>query len=145
MPPEETHEYLLDTHVWIWFMEGRHEELSRRSWRKLERGSEAGRLLVSVISVWEVAMLVARGRLRLRLAIDDWVRRGLAAPGIRIAELTPEIALDSTRLPESRHSDPADCLLIATARHNAARLVTRDARIIEYAASGHLMAADASP
>ena len=67
----------------------------------------------------------------------------LGKPGTQFAELTPEIAIDSTRLPSEFHADPADRILIATARHLGASLVTGNARIIEYAKPGHVRVLDA--
>jgi len=134
---------LLDTHVWLWLVDGVERELSSSALRHLSRASREGRILVSVISVWEVAMLVRKHRLRLVLQVDEWVDRALRAPGVRLAELTPRIAIESTRLPASPHGDPADRILIATARLQGARLVTRDAGILGYAERGGLAVLDA--
>ena len=136
---------LLDTHVWLWVVRGSEGELGTRASAELRRGSREGRLLVSIISIWEVAMLNAQGRMRVSGDIEEWVERALAAPGIRLAELTPAIAVESTRLPGPPHRDPADRILIATARRAGARLVTRDARILAYARAGHLRILDATP
>lgn len=142
---ERSRPLLLDTHIWIWALEGATSELSRRALKALERAAAAGRVRVAAISVWEVAMLEARGRLRLSLAIDEWVARALAAPGSRRVELTPEIAIDSARLPDDAPGDPVDRILVATARRTGAALMTRDRDILSYAAAGHLAAVDASP
>jgi PIN domain nuclease of toxin-antitoxin system len=136
---------LLDTHVWIWLMDGLERELGRRALEEIRATSARGGLLVSAISVWEVAMLEAKGRVRFGLEVGEWVRRGLAAPGLSLAELTPEAALDSARLPGEIHGDPADRILVATARRLGATLVTRDAKILEYASSGYLSVLDAAP
>lgn len=90
-------------------------------------------------------MLEARRRLRLRVSLDEWVSQALLAPGVRLADLTPEIAIESTRLPGQLHNDPADRILIATARRVGARLVTRDTRILEYGGHGHVSVLDATP
>ena len=100
---------------------------------------------MSVISVWEIGILHARGRIALSLEIDDWVERALAGPGVRLAQITPAIALDGTRLAGNPAGDPADRILMATARALDARLVTRDRRILEYAQRGFISALDASP
>lgn len=134
---------LLDTHVWIWLMEGAARELGPDTLEEIQKASERAMVLVSPISVWEVGMLEAKGRIRFAMEPAVWVRRGLAAPGLRLAELTPEVALASTRLPGPVHGDPADRMLIATARHLGATLVTRDDAILAYAAEGYLAAADA--
>lgn len=90
-------------------------------------------------------MLEARGRLALSRPVEDWVEDGLTAPGTQLLDLTPEIAMESTRLPGKPVGDPADRILIASARVIGARLVTRDRRIREYARDGHLSVVDAKP
>jgi PIN domain nuclease of toxin-antitoxin system len=139
-----TRPVLLDTHVWVWLMLG-DNRLGKRSRRMLEQAGPHGRLHVSVISVWEVAMLVAKGRLSLEVDCEDWVRESLAAPELRLVELTPHIAIASTRLPGTFHGDPADRILIATARESGATLFTADQAMIEYSREGHVHAACAEP
>ncbi len=130
---------LLDTHVWVWLMLG-DAHLGRRSRKLLEEAVPDGRLRVSIISVWEVAMLEANGRLTLAADCAKWVGEALSAPGVRLAELTPEIAVASTRLPGKFHGDPADRILAATAREIGAALVTADRAILDYGRRGHLRA-----
>lgn len=145
MPDRRAELLLLDTHVWIWVVEGAAAELAAPAIARVEKASDAGAVRVAAISVWEVAMLEARGRLRLALEIDEWVRRALRAPGTRLVPLSPEIAVDSARLPGELDGDPADRMLIATARRIGASLLTRDKRILAYGDSGHLSAVDATP
>lgn len=135
---------LLDTHVWIWMMDGARRELSAQSIREIEGAAARGALLVSTISAWEVAMLEAKGRLRLSMDVRQWVERGLSAPGLRLAELSVDVAVDSARLTEV-HGDPADRILIATARRTGATLITRDRRILDHGREGLLAVLDASP
>lgn len=135
---------LLDTHVWLWMVEGSEAELSARAIEEVDRASRDGRVLISIISVWEVAMLEARGRVSLSRPLDEWVRAALRAPGVSLLPLTPEIAIESTRLPGSAHGDPADRILIASARVQGCRLVTRDRTIIEYSRSGQVTVLDAT-
>ena len=130
---------LLDTHVWVWLMLG-DNRLDGAHRRMLEKAVPDGRLCVSIISVWEVAMLEAKGRLSLAADCDSWVREALAAPGVRLAELTPRIAVSSTRLPGVFHGDPADRILVATARETEAILLTADQAILHYAGEGHVQA-----
>jgi PIN domain nuclease of toxin-antitoxin system len=145
MPDEGTAPLLLDTHVWIWVMEGRTDEVPSAVLEAVERAQADGRVWVSAISVWEVGMLEAKGRLTLSRGIREWVRRALGVPGVRLAELSPEVALDSSSLPGSVHGDPADRILIATARNLGATLVTRDRHIVGYGEQGLLAVLDASP
>lgn len=136
---------VLDTHVWLWVAEGDRRSLAPRAVQEIEEASQRGDVLVSAISVWEVAMLEARGRISLSRPVEDWVWTALRAPGVRLLPLTPEIAIESTRLPGSAHGDPADRILIASARVSGARLATRDRGILDYATGGHLAALDVTP
>src|SRR5438046_2426985 len=134
---------LLDTHVWIWIAEGLPGKLSRSCLESIRVASGEARLLVSVISIWEVANLDVKGRITLSESCLKWAYRGLHDYGIQLAEFVPEIAVDSTRLPDFQHGDPADRILVATARYRNATLVTGDRRILEYSRSLHVRAADA--
>jgi PIN domain nuclease of toxin-antitoxin system len=98
----------------------------------------SGSLLVSAISVWELGMLEAKGRIRLKPSCEEWVKEALAAPGLALAPITPEIALESSRLPGLFHGDPADRIIVATARRTGAQLMTRDRELIQYGRKGHL-------
>ncbi|MDP1572005.1 MAG: type II toxin-antitoxin system VapC family toxin [Vicinamibacterales bacterium] len=135
---------LLDTHVWIWMVNGTSDRIGRAARARLEKASTHYALRVSVLSTWEVAMLEARGRLTLALDCRDWVARGLGAPGVVLEELTPEIAVESTRLPEADAlRDPVDRMLVATARQRELTLVTADAAVLAYAKGGRLRVLDA--
>jgi PIN domain nuclease of toxin-antitoxin system len=123
---------LLDTHCWIWMQFGLQELSSARGLVTLREAAGQARLLVSVISVWEVALLESKGRIRLWMDCETWVRQALATPGLTLAPLTPEIAIASTRLPGDLHGDPADRLIVATALILGATLVTKDARLRGY-------------
>lgn len=134
---EDQPRLLLDTHIWIWLMEGK-TDLKPALRRQIEGCAKQGELLVSAISVWEIGMLEAKGRITLEQDCMDWVRDALAAPGIMLAPLEPAISIASSRLPGNFHGDPADRIIIATARTYVCPLITADQAIIEYAKSGHL-------
>ena len=134
---------LLDTHVWIWVAENVTAKLSTSCIENIRLASRQRRLLVSAISVWEVANLDAKKRISLYTNCLDWVYLGLRGQNIELVELSPEIAIDSTRLPEGFHADPADRILIATARNRNAILVTADRAILEYSRAKHVRAFDA--
>jgi PIN domain nuclease of toxin-antitoxin system len=104
----------------------------------VEQAAARGNVLLSVISVWELGILEAKGRVRLQSPCDQWVREALATPGLSLAPLTPEIALESSRLPGLFHGDPADRIIVATARSLGARLLTRDQKMIEYGRQRHV-------
>ena len=129
---------LLDTHYWVWMSDASLGELKPRERRVIADSASKGELLVSVISVWELALLEAKGRLVLDSPCHVWVSKALSAPGLSLAPLTPEIAVDASRLPGEFHGDPADRIIAATARRLEARLLTRDQRLREYAGRGFL-------
>jgi PIN domain nuclease of toxin-antitoxin system len=91
-----------------------------------------------VISVWEVGLLDSKGRISLTMDCERWITEALATPGLQLAPLTPAIALHSTRLPGEFHGDPADRMLVATARMEGAQLLTKDQRILDYARMKHI-------
>lgn len=128
--------FLLDTHAWIWLLLGDPILQKKAALAAIEQAALDARLLVSAISVWEIGMLEAKGRIVLPLDIMQWVENALAVPGIRLHPLTPAIAVQSSRLPGAFHGDPADRILVATARTLGAVLVTRDTKILAYGAAG---------
>jgi PIN domain nuclease of toxin-antitoxin system len=129
---------LLDTHVWIWLNQG-DPTLAAGSRRAIEAAAARGRgVLVSVMSVWEVGWLDAKGRLRLDMPCWLWVEKALAPP-LALAPLTPQIALESTRLPDYQPQDPMDRFLLATARVAGLVLVTRDRRMLDYGRKGNVL------
>ncbi len=130
---------LLDTHAWIWLAFGTIDQFHADTLAAIDRASASDTLLVSIVSVWELALLEARQRLRLPMTVDEWVERALDRPDIRLIGLDqPRTVIDSCRLPGVFHADPADRLLVATARSANAVLVTRDRKILDYAAEGHV-------
>lgn len=130
---------LLDTHTWLWLVQGE-QQFSDENLALIEQAAQEARLRVSAISVWEVAMLEAKGRIALSLDCHTWVRRALAAPGLGLATLEPDILIDSSRLPGAFHGDPADRIIVATAQALGACVLTRDRKILEYAACGFVTA-----
>ena len=88
-------------------------------------------------------MLVSKGRLKLKLDVFEWLREALGKPGVRLIPLELEISVASTRLPWEMHADPADRILVATARRFGATLVTADGALLGYAKQGHFMGMNA--
>jgi PIN domain nuclease of toxin-antitoxin system len=121
---------VLDTHIWIWWT----HDPNRLSASQIQtiQEHETDILGVSAISVWEIAKLVEHNRLELPGGLDDWLRQALRYPGIRRMELSTEIAVESTRLPGEFHRDPADQIIVATARVRNVPLVSSDRKIIAY-------------
>jgi PIN domain nuclease of toxin-antitoxin system len=126
---------LLDTHVLVWLMEDS-TKMSESVYAELDQAADADDLIVSAITPWEIALLVSKGKLRLTRDVGEWMDLALQLPGIRLEPLSPAIAVASTRLPWEVHSDPADRILLATARRLDATLVTVDRLILDYAAQG---------
>ena len=122
---------ILDTHIWIWWVHGDVQLLSNY-WDYVQE-HEAEGLGVCAISCWEVAKLVEGGRLTLPFPVGEWLSKALAYPGIRLLELSPQVAVESTQLPGVFHRDPADQMIVATARLYRCPLVTMDQKIREYA------------
>jgi PIN domain nuclease of toxin-antitoxin system len=91
-----------------------------------------GRIGLSPISCWELALLVERGRLSLNLPAWDWVHAALTHPGVTVKQLTLRVAVEATQLPDLQHRDPADRFLIATARIHDCPLLTHDRTILAY-------------
>ena len=129
---------LLDTHCWVWMHFGLEDRFARPARAAVETAVAGDKLLVSPISAWEVGLLVSKQRLNLFVDCEQWVHEALSMPGLRLAPLTPAIAVQSTRLPGGFHGDPADRILVATARNAGARLLTKDERILEYGRQKHV-------
>ena len=128
---------LLDTHVLVWLVAG-DGRLRTAARGRIEAAAQEQQLWVSAITPWEIGMLVAKGRLLLDRDVMDWLHAALGLPGIRLAPLEPAVAVASTRLPGDLHGDPADRMLVATARHLGATLVTADLALLAYGKFGHV-------
>lgn len=123
---------VLDTHIWIDVAFGR-GRFAPRMRRKLDRAAAAGTLHVAAITCWEIAMLARAGKLRVRGPVLGWLEEALELTRTTVASLAPAIAVDAVELPSWDHGDPADRIIVATARHLGAALVTRDGNMLEYA------------
>lgn len=126
---------LLDTHAWVWTVEGDARRIGRQARQALARAERADRIRVSPVSIFEVTALWTAGRLRLASPVDRWAQDALAAAGGRIAEVTPAVAADAGSIPRQALEDPMDRLLVATARQLGATLLTADTRVLSYAAA----------
>ena len=128
---------LIDTHCWVWSQFGYEHEFSPLGLSMFRQAASGGKLLLSVISVWELALLESKRRLHLHMDCLEWVRRALETPGLSLVPLIPEISVESTRLPGNLRADPADRILVATARNLGARLMTRDQALLDYGRKRH--------
>lgn len=129
---------LLDTNAVLYFGQG--EPMREEAIAAIDAARARGAAFVSPVSAWEIGLLAAKGRLTLSLEPLAWLGTFLRRSGIRPTPLTPEAAVRSSFLPGSFHGDPADRMLVATARELGAVLVTRDRKILAYAEAGELQA-----
>ena len=123
---------LLDTHVLIWWLNDP-DRLSPGQREVVGAAGPEAPLLVSDISLWEVAMLHGLGRIRLAVPLREWLDKATAPPLVRRQGISPAIAAEVAALPDSFHRDPADRILVATARVLGATLLTQDRRIVDAA------------
>jgi PIN domain nuclease of toxin-antitoxin system len=137
---EEVNAYLLDTHVWLWTAQHAVKDVSANFFTEVEEWQRAQAALLSPISAWELGMLAAANQLILNMPVEELWARTTQRDRLGIADLTALVLLESTRLPGDIHRDPADRILIATAREYGLTLVTRDWRILDYAKQGYLKA-----
>ncbi len=141
--PERRPLLLLDTHVLVWMVFGE-PMLGPRARMAIDKAMPKDALLISAITPWEIGMLASKKRLTLYRDVLEWVRDALALPGIQLAPLSPEISVGSNHLPFGMHPDPADRILVATARHLGATLVTADQPLLNLGKKGHFKALNAA-
>lgn len=121
---------LLDTHVLIWWLQGE-GPLSEAQQRVLNAADGNSPLRVSDVSLWEIATLHGLGRIQLAMPLREWLEKAVAPPLVRRHGISPAIAAEVAALPDSFHRDPADRILVATARILGATLLTQDRHITE--------------
>lgn len=129
---------VLDTHAWIWLMEGDKRMNKKAILAKLKTNIASRTIFVSEISGWETGMLVSKNRLAVTGTLLDWLRDSYKAPGIHPCHLSPEVIAESMHLPDHFHGDPADRIIVATARVLNAELITKDESIIKYSKKGNV-------
>jgi PIN domain nuclease of toxin-antitoxin system len=128
---------ILDTHVFLWLMDGS-PELSQQAKDLIIKTTEESSIAISAISLWEISMLQSRKRILLNTPCLQWLNRSLEAPGMALYHLSPEVAVESAVLPGAFHGDPADRIIVASARILGVPLVTRDQEIIAYGNKSYL-------
>jgi PIN domain nuclease of toxin-antitoxin system len=132
--------YLLDTHVWLWIIRESSDEVSSHFFDDVLEWQQQRSVFLSPISCWELGLLTSAGQVALNEPLETLWARATNQDTCRIADLSALILIESTRLPEDFHRDPADRILAATARVNQLTLVTRDKRLLDYAKQGHIKA-----
>ncbi|MCY4210004.1 MAG: type II toxin-antitoxin system VapC family toxin [Gammaproteobacteria bacterium] len=134
---------ILDTHALIWSVDD-NARLGRNTRALLEESLEKDGVLISAITPWEIALLTEKGRLLLGREVSAWLNAVLSLPNVQLAPIEPQIAVDSVRLPGDFHADPADRIIVATARHFDITLISADQAILSYATKGYVHAVDAA-
>ncbi len=122
---------VLDTHVWVWWINGQ-GKLSRKATSAINAATNQGGVYISSISAWEIAMLVYYRRLKLTLEVRDWLAACENLPFLHFIPINNSIAVASVRFPGKLHKDPADRIIVATAREFNFTLITKDKRLQEY-------------
>jgi len=130
---------LLDTCAALWFAAG--APMAEKAMAAMADAAKADiALQVSPVTAWEIGLMARKGRFRSSLSPQRWFDRLRTLPGVAVCALAPEVLLASSFLPGELHADPADRMMVATAREYDFVLVTRDSALLDYAAQGHLTA-----
>ena len=122
---------VLDTHVWLWWLHDP-DKLSPAADKLIQKEQLSGTIVISAISVWEVAVKVQSGKLAIPMDIGRWYELARSYPATVIEPLTPVDAIASTQLPGNFHKDPSDRIIISLARRLTVPLLTCDRKILEY-------------
>jgi len=123
--------YVLDTHVWVWW-HMHPKKLSKRVRSIISHPDQYEELLLSAISPWEFSKLLEKKRIGISCDPAEWIREALEMPKLRLVPLTPTLSYRSTTLPPPFHEDPADQIIVATAREEKATVLTKDKLLQEY-------------
>ena len=123
---------VLDTHTLLWWASGERAQFSAEALSAIEAEMNGGQIMVSSISAWELAMLVAKGRIALSMDIAEWLSVVSQIEEVTFVPVDNEITVKSIELPGEFHKDPADRIIVATARKLAAPLITADEKIRDY-------------
>ena len=123
--------YLLDTHTWIWWNMNP-KRLSAKVKRLISEPARYEELLLSAISPWEFCKLLDKKRLTIACDPEEWMNEALDMPKLRLVPLTPTLSFKATNLPQPFHQDPADQIIVATAREENATILTTDQLILNY-------------
>jgi len=129
---------LLDTHIWLWFVSGDKENVKPKEIKLIEECLSNRTACLSSISIWELSMLYVKKRILIQEPLSQWVDACFKEFGFHSVELNNAIAMESCLLPDNFHGDPADRMIVATARVHGLTLLTKDDKIKKYAKLGHV-------
>lgn len=121
---------LLDTHIWVWWV-NEPNKLKPVTLQYLDN-LPPSEIFISAISCWEVAKLVQKKRIQMREPLSNWFKNAIDSNGLTVIELEREIIIDACALPGTFHNDPADQLIVASARIKGIPLLTIDSKILSY-------------
>ncbi len=121
---------ILDTHIWVWWITDSTRLTSAQ--RRAISDNETDRIGICSFSCWGIAKLVQADKLTFSVELSRWFDTSLNYPGVVLLDMTPEIAIESNRLPDDFHRDPADQIIVATARIHRCPLVSSDEKIRRY-------------
>jgi PIN domain nuclease of toxin-antitoxin system len=123
--------YVLDTHTWVWWHTNP-GNLSPKVKKLIGNTKQYEEMLLSAITPWEFSKLLEKKRIGISCDPEDWINKALEMPKLRLVPISPVLAYRSTILPQPFHSDPADQIIVATAREENATILTKDGRILAY-------------
>lgn len=122
---------VIDTHTLLWWVSG-DKELSKAATKAIKQALAKSEVIISSITIWEISMLIEKNRISLSMDIESWAEEVAEIKGVRFIPVDNEIGIKSTQLPGEFHKDPADRIIVATARKLAVPLVTIDEKIRQY-------------
>ena len=122
---------VIDTHTLLWWVSG-DKQLSKAAAQAIKQALAKSEVIISSMSIWEISMLIEKNRLSLSMDIESWTKEVSEIKGVRFVPVDNEIGIKSTKLPGEFHKDPADRIIVATARKLAVPLLTVDEKIIQY-------------
>ncbi|NRB11565.1 MAG: type II toxin-antitoxin system VapC family toxin [Rickettsiaceae bacterium] len=131
---------ILDTHVLLWYVEG--IQLKNNIINLIDSKRHLGKVFISSISIWEIALLSIKGKIVFSIPVKEWIDQVLSTLELKIIELKHNILIESCELLNYPHKDPADRMIIASARETNAHLLTADKKIIDYHKQGYLKAVE---
>ena len=123
--------YLLDTHTWIWWNMNP-QKLSQRIKKLIGNADKYDEMLLSAISPWEFSKLLEKQKISISCDPEEWLKTALDMPKLRLVPLSPILSYRSTVLPQFFHNDPADQIIVATAREENATILTKDEKLLAY-------------
>lgn len=123
---------MLDTHILIWWASGDLKKLSPKAEAAINQELEGGEIIISSITAWEIAMLIAKERIVISMDLDEWLSTIEQIEAVKFLPIDNDIAMKSANLPGEFHKDPADRMIVASARKLGCALVTADEKILNY-------------